>query len=75
MSILNKLQKPTGPYEFKGVGSPEYYLGGDLKISFMGDSINELQLSAKTYVKQICDKFEQLMGWRLKGFMNPMDPN
>eukprot|EP00957_Ditylum_brightwellii_P116910 8918771-Ditylum_brightwellii.AAC.1 len=27
MSILNKLQKPTGPYEFKGVGSPEYYLG------------------------------------------------
>eukprot|EP00957_Ditylum_brightwellii_P204859 15341102-Ditylum_brightwellii.AAC.1 len=41
----------------------------------MGDSIKELQLSAKTYVKQICDKIEQLTGWRLKGFMNPMDPN
>eukprot|EP00957_Ditylum_brightwellii_P062936 4776315-Ditylum_brightwellii.AAC.1 len=74
-NILNKLQKPTGPYKFKGAGSPEYYLGGDLKISYMGDSIKELQLSAKIYVKQICDKIEQLMDWRLKGFMNPMDPN
>eukprot|EP00957_Ditylum_brightwellii_P052598 3988613-Ditylum_brightwellii.AAC.1 len=48
-AILDLLQKPKGPYEFKGVGSPEYYLGGDVKITCSGDSIEELSVSAKTY--------------------------
>eukprot|EP00957_Ditylum_brightwellii_P071496 5434847-Ditylum_brightwellii.AAC.1 len=65
-AILELLQKLKGRYEFKGVGSPEYYLGGDDKITFDGDSIAELSLSAKTYVKQIFDKIEMLMGWKLK---------
>eukprot|EP00957_Ditylum_brightwellii_P092419 7037371-Ditylum_brightwellii.AAC.1 len=63
MSILEQLKKPNGPYEFKGVGSPEYYLGGDIKITYEGNSIVELKLSAKTYIKRICAKVEQLMGW------------
>ena len=74
-SILESLQKPKGPYDFKGVGSPEYYLGGDIRIYYEGDSIVELSLSSKTYVKRICDKIKGLMGWKLKGYMNPMDPN
>eukprot|EP00957_Ditylum_brightwellii_P063414 4813201-Ditylum_brightwellii.AAC.1 len=31
MQILDLLKKPNGPYDFKGVGSPEYYLGGMCK--------------------------------------------
>eukprot|EP00957_Ditylum_brightwellii_P211028 15365683-Ditylum_brightwellii.AAC.1 len=75
MAILNDLKKPKGPYEFKGVGSPEYYLGGDVTITYHGNSISELMLSSQTYIKRICDKIEDLMGLQLKGFMNPMDPN
>ena len=75
MDILNKLRKPKGPYEFKGVGSPEYYLGGNIKIQYNGDKIEELQLTSETYIKRICEKIESLMNWKLKGFMNPMDPN
>ena len=41
----------------------------------MGNSIEQLSLSSKTYIKHICEKIETLMGWKLKGFMNPMDPN
>eukprot|EP00957_Ditylum_brightwellii_P019508 1471909-Ditylum_brightwellii.AAC.1 len=33
-TILDLLQKPKGHYAFKGVGSPEYYLGGDVKITY-----------------------------------------
>ena len=73
-SILDMLKKPKGPYDFKGIGSPEYYLGGDVKIVYEGDSIKELSLSSKTYVKRICEKNSDLMGWKLKGYNNPMDP-
>eukprot|EP00957_Ditylum_brightwellii_P021592 1627672-Ditylum_brightwellii.AAC.1 len=48
-AILDLLQKPKGPYKFKGFESPEYYLGGDVKINYGGDSIAELSLSSKTY--------------------------
>ena len=75
MQILDLLKKPTGPYKFKGVESSEYYLGGDVRIQYIGDFMAKLDLSAKTYVKRICKKIETLMGWRLKGHMNPMDPN
>eukprot|EP00957_Ditylum_brightwellii_P166202 12652821-Ditylum_brightwellii.AAC.1 len=61
-TILDLLQKPKGPYEFKEVGSPEYYLGEDIKINYSGDSIAELSPSSKMYVKQICNKIEMLMG-------------
>ena len=31
-SILNQMRKPKGPNNLKDVDSPEYYLGGDVKI-------------------------------------------
>ena len=54
MSILNQMRKLKRPYNFKGVGSTEYYLGGDVKIEYCGDSITGLSLSAKTYILHIC---------------------
>ena len=57
------------------MGIPEYYLGGDVKIVYEGNSISELWMSAKTYVKRICGKIKDLMDWDLKGYMNPMDPH
>ena len=74
-AILDQMRKPKGPYEFKGVGSPNYYLGGDIKITYKGDSITELELSARTYIGRICEKIESLMGWTLKNYNNPMDPS
>mmetsp|Transcript_2008 Transcript_2008/g.2745 ORF Transcript_2008/g.2745 Transcript_2008/m.2745 type:complete len:92 (-) Transcript_2008:1142-1417(-) len=66
LEILDRMWKPQGSYEFKGVGSPEYYLGGDLKIIYNGDSISDLETSAKTYIKRICGKVEELICWELK---------
>ena len=73
MDILNKLKKPTGLYEFKGVGSPDYYLGIDIKLINNGYLIEEFSLSSKTYIMRICEKIETLMKWNLKIFMNPMN--
>ena len=49
-TILDQLTQPSGPYNFKGVGSPEYYLGGDVKIRYEEDLIANLSLSSKTYI-------------------------
>eukprot|EP00957_Ditylum_brightwellii_P155517 11837431-Ditylum_brightwellii.AAC.1 len=68
-AILDLLQKPKGSYEFKGVGSTEYYLGGDVKITYRGDSFAGMGLSSKAYVKQTCNTIEMLMAWKLKGMM------
>ena len=75
MEILNKLMKPVGPYELKGVGSPEYYLGGDLKIKYKNNVISKMVVNARTYVEQITKKIETLMEWTLRGYMQPGDPN
>ena len=74
-NILEQLSKSNRPYDFKGVGNPEYYLGGDICIQYKGDSIKKLKLSSHTYINWICDKIEKVMNWKLKGYMNPMDPN
>lgn len=68
------MNKPKGPYNFQGVGSPEYYLGSNVRIVYEGDFIAELTLSSETYILRICKKVSDLMGWSLKGYMNSMDP-
>lgn len=75
MDVIAELEKPNGPYGLKGTGTPEYYLGGDVNIRYDGDKMVELSTSAKTYIKRVCDKIENLMEWRLRHFVNPMDPN
>ena len=75
MTILDQLREPKGPYKLKGVGSPEYYLGGDVKIKYKGEIIEYLETSAKTYIKRVTDKIESLMEWKLKHYTSPEDPD
>jgi hypothetical protein len=61
-------------YPLKGVGVPEYYLGGDM-FQQRDDSGNTfLATSAKTYIKNVTDKIEKLLDVTLKGYETPMDP-
>ena len=74
-AILSKLEKPKGPYNFKGVGNPKYYLGGDIQIIYEGDHIKTLGQSSEMYITGICGKIEDLISWKLKGLNNLLDPN
>ena len=73
MKIIEKLKET---YPLKGVGTPEYYLGGDINYvknkSTMTGSI--IVTSAKTYIKKVCEKIELLMDWQLRTYGSPMDP-
>ena len=61
MAIIEDLRKD---YILKGVGKPEYYLGGDVEElgpDWKEDGI-QLGLSAKTYIKNAVDRFEKVLG-------------
>ncbi len=52
------LQSDKYQYKLKGVGPPEYHLGGD----FTRDSDGTLSYSAKTYIKCMVENFEFMFG-------------
>ena len=66
--------KEAGEYKLKGVGAPEYYLGGDLQQRKV-DNYTCYETHAKTYITRITDKIEKLMEWTLRSYMSPEDPN
>jgi len=55
-------------YQLKGVGVPEYYLGGDMEFSKDG----KMSWSAKTYIKNISERIEKLFEICLKSWDSPM---
>jgi hypothetical protein len=59
-------------YPLQGVGVPEYYLGGDLKIHKKKDGSETFVLSAKTYLQNVCEKIESIMDIKLKSYETPM---
>ena len=70
LGIIQEIQKD---YVLKGVGRPEYYLGGDvLELDNAWKSTVALALSAKTYAKNVVDKFERVFGSELHEFKTPM---
>ena len=73
MSIIEALKQS---YPLKGVGTPEYYLRGDVGYakSDASPTGNFLVTSAKTYIKKVCDKIETHMEWWLRTYGSPMDP-
>ena len=60
--ILNTLKKK---YDFKNVGEPEYYNGADLS---QDSHTKNWTMSAKTYIKNVCEKIEKLLGISLKNY-------
>ena len=64
-------------YILKGVGFPEYYLGGDVEHLDEGWHRDgpRIGLSATTYIKNIIEKLEQMMNREFKSYKTPMDEN
>jgi len=72
MTIIKELEK-IGNYKFKGVGVPEYYLGGNIKREKIKNSpFYFTVLSAKTYIKNIVNKIERLFDIKLKSYHSPL---
>jgi Reverse transcriptase (RNA-dependent DNA polymerase) len=72
MKLIEKLKET---YSLKGVGTPEYYLGGNY------DKIEDLELlargintamSARTYIANSIEKFERMFGGPLRESKFPM---
>ncbi len=55
-------------YQLKGVGVPEYYLGGDMELAKNG----KMSWSAKTYIQNFTERIEKLMKKFLKTWKSPM---
>ena len=72
METINELQKH---YILKGVGVPEYYLGGNVE-EIQNRSWNErgicTALSAKTYIESSTKKLEDLVGKQFPKHVTPM---
>jgi Reverse transcriptase (RNA-dependent DNA polymerase) len=71
MAVIKSLEKN---YVLKGVGIPEYYLGGS--VEFLGEAWKNqglgLALSARTYIQNIIPEFESLCGKEFKPVKTPM---
>jgi hypothetical protein len=71
MAVIKSLEKI---YVLKGVGIPEYYLGGN--VEFLGEASKNqglgLALSARTYNQNVIPKFETLCGKEFKPVKTPM---
>ena len=71
MGVIEELKKD---YMLKGVGEPEYYLGGNvdpLDNTWRDDNVS-LALLARTYVKNVVERFETIFGSELKLQKTPM---
>lgn len=59
-------------YPLQGVGIPQYYLGGDFKVQKQHREVGTFTFCAKTYLVNVCEKIERLMGVVLMCFETPM---
>ena len=74
MSIMKELEEV---YILKGVGVPEYYLGGNfesLDEHWTAENI-ATAFSAKTYINNMIPKFEKLFDMSFKKATTPMEEN
>jgi Reverse transcriptase (RNA-dependent DNA polymerase) len=74
MPIMLELQKE---YIMKGVGKPQYYLGGDVEELDPAWNIQGIYtaFSAETYIKNCVPRMETMMERTFKSRLVPMDPN
>ena len=73
MKVIEEIKK-TGNFKLKGVGEPEYYLGGDIERKKREDGLGYVsKLSAKTYIKNVCEKIEKLFQITLRNYHSPLE--
>ena len=67
--------KQIGGFKLKGVGEPEYYLGGDVEREKRNDKSEKYitKISARTYIKNVCDKIERVFNLTLKNYHSPLE--
>ena len=70
--ILDDMSKV---YTLQSIGIPEYYLGGDFKIHKKENDLETYTFGAKTYVTNVCQRIETLLGITLKPQEIPMATN
>ena len=75
MWLMERLEKKCG-YKLKGVGSPEYYLGADIKrVDKDVHDDGVLTMGSTTYVKRCLDNYEKILGLKPpKKVSTPIDP-
>ena len=71
VTVINSLKSL---YILKGVGEPEFYLGADISKAKVDGKVRTT-IGAKTYIKNITDKIENLLDIKLRNYGSPMDPN
>ena len=72
MAIIAEIKKD---YVLKGIGAPEYYLGGNIDYldpPWTQDGVKHA-LSARTYIENVTTRMETLFGHELRIFKTPMD--
>ena len=72
MDIIAELEI-IGNYTFKGVGEPEYYLGADVSRKKIPGVPYITTISAKTYLKNVCEKIERLFECKLRNYHSPLE--
>ena len=70
-SIVQQLKET---YELKGVGTPEYYLGGDVETVKTKNG-RFTATSCKTYLRELTGKIAKLMDWTLRCYNSPENPD
>ena len=66
MKIIEDLETR---YNLKSVGTPEYYIGADLKKDAQG----RWTIGSSTYLKNVCDKIESLYDTKLRNVGSPLN--
>ena len=72
MELIKEL-KDVGGCTLKYVGEPECYLGGDIERTRGKDGKRKTIISAKTYIKNICDKIERTFEKTLRNYHSPIE--
>ena len=71
---MKVIEEIRSDYMLKGIGEPEYYLGGNvdpLDNTWNTENVS-LALSAWTYIKNVVERFERLFGSDLRLYKTPM---
>ena len=74
---MDVIQELKNDYIMKGVGEPEYYLGGNVETLHESWHQKEIYtaLSAQTYVENVTKKIEKMIGSEIRTFKTPMAEN